>query len=30
LMRRNPEAVRVLQHRAIAALRAQFDTESQP
>lgn len=30
LMRRSPGAVRVLQHRAIAALRAQFDKESQP
>jgi RNA polymerase sigma-70 factor (ECF subfamily) len=30
LMRRSPGAVRVLQHRAILALRAQFDKESQP
>lgn len=30
LMRRSPGAVRVLQHRAIVALRAHFDEESQP
>jgi RNA polymerase sigma-70 factor (ECF subfamily) len=30
LMGRSPGAVRVLQHRAIVALRAQFDEESQP
>ncbi len=30
LMRRSPGAVRVLQHRAILALRAHFDEESQP
>lgn len=30
LMQRSPGAVRVLQHRAIVALRAQFDRESQP
>jgi RNA polymerase sigma-70 factor (ECF subfamily) len=29
-MQRSPGAVRVLQHRAIAALRAQLDKESQP
>ncbi len=30
LMRRSPGAVRVLQHRAIAALRSEFDKESRP
>jgi RNA polymerase sigma-70 factor (ECF subfamily) len=30
LMQRSPGAIRVLQHRAIAALRAQFAKESQP
>ncbi len=30
LMRRSPGAVRVIQHRAIVALRAEFDKESRP